>query len=63
MCASSAGDVAISIPENLLVTLDRIFESESVADLMTKGKISELACLTLYLMYEKKVRRGRDVCR
>lgn len=42
-----------------MVSLDRIFESEGLAELLTKGKLSELACLTLYLMYEKKVRRRR----
>ena len=27
----------------------------STAEMLTAGKLSELACLTLYLMYEKKV--------
>lgn len=49
------GDIALSIPENLVVTLDRIFEDEGVAELLTTGKLSELACLALYLMYEKKI--------
>eukprot|EP00775_Hariotina_reticulata_P013147 gene13147-13277_t len=51
----SAGEVALSIPEHLVVTLDRIFESQSLAEMLTAGKLSELACLTLYMMYEKKV--------
>ena len=48
------GDVALRIPERLVVTLDRVFEDEAVAELLTTNKLSELACLTLYLMYEKK---------
>jgi histone-lysine N-methyltransferase SETD3 len=51
-----AGDVALSVPEKLVVTLDRIFESEGLAEMLTAGKLSELACLALYMMYEKKVR-------
>eukprot|EP00879_Flechtneria_rotunda_P016734 GHRR01017515.1.p1 GENE.GHRR01017515.1~~GHRR01017515.1.p1 ORF type:complete len:363 (+),score=117.95 GHRR01017515.1:222-1310(+) len=53
-----AGEVALSVPEHLVVTLDRIFESEGLAEMLTAGKLSELACLALYLMYEKKV--GKD---
>eukprot|EP01026_Neomeris_dumetosa_P048980 TRINITY_DN424_c0_g1_i2.p1 TRINITY_DN424_c0_g1~~TRINITY_DN424_c0_g1_i2.p1 ORF type:complete len:491 (-),score=44.36 TRINITY_DN424_c0_g1_i2:270-1694(-) len=52
------GDVAFAIPFNLVVTLNRIFEDETVAELLTTDKISELACLALYLCYEKK--RGSD---
>jgi hypothetical protein len=55
-CDIKAGDVALSVPENLVVTLDRIFESEGLAEMLTAGKLSELACLTLYMMYEKKVK-------
>jgi hypothetical protein len=55
-CDLAAGDVALSVPENLVVTLDRIFESEGLAEMLTAGKLSELAVLTLYMMYEKKVR-------
>ncbi|KAL6749765.1 hypothetical protein V8C86DRAFT_2833769 [Haematococcus lacustris] len=50
------GDLALSIPSHLVITLDRVFESEFVAELMVTDKLSELACLTLYLMYEKKLR-------
>eukprot|EP00882_Tetradesmus_deserticola_P007868 GHRQ01008282.1.p1 GENE.GHRQ01008282.1~~GHRQ01008282.1.p1 ORF type:complete len:243 (+),score=80.61 GHRQ01008282.1:315-1043(+) len=53
-----AGDVALSVPAQLVVTLDRIFESEGLAEMLTAGKLSELACLALYMMYEKKV--GKD---
>lgn len=53
MCVA-AGDVALRIPERLVITLDRVFEDEAVAELLTTNKLSELACLTLYLMYEKK---------
>ena len=52
------GDIALRIPDNLVVTLDRIFEDGGVAELLTTNKLSELACLTLYLCYEKK--RGKS---
>ena len=42
----------------LCITLDGIFESEFVAELLTSKNLSELAILTLYLMYEKKT--GQD---
>lgn len=48
------GDLAFSLPPNAVVTLDRVFEDDTVAELLTDNKLSELACLTLYLMYEKK---------
>ena len=48
------GDIALRIPEHLIVTLDRVFEDEALAELLTTNKLSELACLTLYLSYEKK---------
>ncbi|XP_057445661.1 fructose-bisphosphate aldolase-lysine N-methyltransferase, chloroplastic [Lotus japonicus] len=48
------GDVAISVPNSLVVTLDRVLGNETVAELLTTNKFSELACLALYLMYEKK---------
>lgn len=51
----SAGELALSIPEHLVVTLDRVFESDTLAEMLTAGKLSELACLALTLMYEKKV--------
>lgn len=54
----SKGDIALRVPEHLIVTLDRIFENEALAELLTTNKLSELACLTLYLSYEKK--RGTD---
>ncbi|KAG2424087.1 hypothetical protein HXX76_014763 [Chlamydomonas incerta] len=53
----AAGETAISIPEHMCVTLDRVFESEFVAELLTTDKLSELACLALYLMYEKKIKK------
>lgn len=52
------GDMALRIPERLVVTLDRIFEDGAVAELLTTNKLSELACLSLYLSYEKK--RGSE---
>ncbi|KAG9446661.1 hypothetical protein H6P81_012789 [Aristolochia fimbriata] len=48
------GDVAFSVPNSLVVTLDRVLGNESIAELLTTNKLSELACLALYLMYEKK---------
>lgn len=50
----SEGDVILRVPNDLIVTLKSVFEDEAVAELLTTGKLSELACLTLYLMYEKK---------
>lgn len=37
---------------------DRVFQDETLAELLTTGKLSELACLALYLMYEKML--GKD---
>ncbi|XP_078434283.1 rubisco methyltransferase family protein [Wolffia australiana] len=48
------GDVAFSVPSSLVVTLERVLGDETVAELLTTNKLSELACLALYLMYEKK---------
>ncbi|KAK2451454.1 [histone H3]-lysine(4) N-trimethyltransferase [Trifolium repens] len=48
------GDVAFSIPNSLVVTLERVLGNETIAELLTTNKFSELACLALYLMYEKK---------
>lgn len=44
------GTTVLRIPDNLVVTLDRVFEDETVAELLTTDKLSELACLALYLM-------------
>ncbi|KAA8548206.1 hypothetical protein F0562_004533 [Nyssa sinensis] len=49
-----AGDIAFSVPNSLVVTLERVLGNESIAELLTTNKLSELACLALYLMYEKK---------
>lgn len=49
-----AGDVAFSVPNSLVVTLERVLGDEIIAELLTTNKLSELACLALYLMYEKK---------
>ncbi|KAF6148955.1 hypothetical protein GIB67_026700 [Kingdonia uniflora] len=49
-----AGDVAFSVPSSLVVTLERVLGNETIAELLTTNKLSELACLALYLMYEKK---------
>lgn len=54
----AAGDVVLRVPENLVVTLASVFEDGTVAELLTTNKLSELACLTLYLSYEKK--RGEE---
>ncbi|KAM7506526.1 hypothetical protein LguiA_016979 [Lonicera macranthoides] len=49
-----AGDNAVSVPNSLVVTLERVLGNETIAELLTTNKLSELACLALYLMYEKK---------
>ncbi|KAK9120015.1 hypothetical protein Scep_018108 [Stephania cephalantha] len=49
-----AGDIAFSVPNSLVVTLERILGNETIAELLTTNRLSELACLALYLMYEKK---------
>ncbi|XP_031381544.1 ribulose-1,5 bisphosphate carboxylase/oxygenase large subunit N-methyltransferase, chloroplastic isoform X1 [Punica granatum] len=49
-----AGDVAFSVPNSLVVTLERVLGNETIAELLATNKLSELACLALYLMYEKK---------
>ena len=43
------------MPETLVVTLSRVFEDGALAELLTTNKLSELACLALFLMYEKKL--------
>ncbi|XP_057844324.2 fructose-bisphosphate aldolase-lysine N-methyltransferase, chloroplastic [Cryptomeria japonica] len=48
------GDIAFTIPSSLVVTLERVLGNETIAELLTTNKLSELACLALYLMYEKK---------
>lgn len=49
-----AGDVCLRIPEEMIVTLENIFEDGGVAELLTTSKLSEIACLALYFCYEKK---------
>ncbi|KVH92843.1 Rubisco LS methyltransferase, substrate-binding domain-containing protein [Cynara cardunculus var. scolymus] len=49
-----AGDTVFSVPNSLVVTLERVLGNETIAELLTTNKLSELACLALYLMYEKK---------
>lgn len=48
-----AGDTVLQVPEHLIITLKGVFEDETVAELLTTDKLSELACVTLYMMYEK----------
>ncbi|XAR51978.1 Histone-lysine N-methyltransferase [Bertholletia excelsa] len=48
------GDIAFAVPNSLVVTLERVLGNETIAELLTTNKLSELACLALYLMYEKK---------
>lgn len=52
--AAAPGSTLLQVPERLVVTLDRIFQDATLAELLTTNKLSELACLTLYLAYEKK---------
>eukprot|EP00891_Asterochloris_glomerata_P000308 jgi/Astpho2/308/fgenesh1_pg.00010_%23_65_t len=54
------GEMLLRMPEHLIITLEGVFEDEAVAELLATGKLTELACLTLYLAYEKK--RGKDSC-
>mmetsp|Transcript_22220 Transcript_22220/g.26682 ORF Transcript_22220/g.26682 Transcript_22220/m.26682 type:complete len:514 (-) Transcript_22220:122-1663(-) len=49
-----SGEEAIRIPDSMYITLEQIFQDETVAELLTTNKLSELAVLALYLMYEKK---------
>ncbi|KAI8466475.1 MAG: hypothetical protein J3K34DRAFT_433512 [Monoraphidium minutum] len=56
----AAGAVALSVPDELVVTVDRIVQSETLAEMLTAGKLSELAVLTLYLMYEKKIKKESE---
>lgn len=44
----AAGEVALSVPEQLTVTLDRIFESDTVAELLTTGRGLLLAAVVVY---------------
>lgn len=53
-----AGDLALRVPNELVVTLEKVLGDETIAELLTTNKLSELACLALYLMYEKK--RGAE---
>ncbi|KAG0592877.1 hypothetical protein M758_1G278700 [Ceratodon purpureus] len=48
------GEVALTVPKSLVVTLEKVLGDETIAELLTTNKLSELACLALYLMYEKK---------
>ena len=59
--AAKPGDAVLRIPEHLCVTLDRVFQDESVAELLTTNKLSEIACLTLYLAYEKIRRKDSPI--
>ncbi|XP_026402639.1 ribulose-1,5 bisphosphate carboxylase/oxygenase large subunit N-methyltransferase, chloroplastic-like [Papaver somniferum] len=51
------GDMVFSVPDELVVTLERVLGNETIAELLTTNKLSELACLALYLMYEKKQKK------
>ncbi|KAK9067362.1 hypothetical protein SSX86_014689 [Deinandra increscens subsp. villosa] len=53
-----AGDTVFCVPNSLVVTLERVLGNETIAELLTTNKLSELACLALYLMYEKKQGKG-----
>jgi histone-lysine N-methyltransferase SETD3 len=51
------GDVALSVPERLVLTLGRVVGSDDLAEKLTAGKLSELSVLSLMLAFEKKVGR------
>ena len=55
------GDTLLSMPVDLCITLDRIFADKDLAELLTTSKLSELAVLTLHLMYEKKQMEESDI--
>lgn len=51
------GDRALAIPERLVITLAQVFEDADLPDLLSGAKkVSVLAQLALFLMYEKKQR-------
>jgi hypothetical protein len=52
--ALQPGDLALSVPERLVLTLGRVVGSDELADKLTSGKLSELSVLSLVLAYEKK---------
>jgi hypothetical protein len=58
-----AGETALRIPDRMVVTLDRVFEDETVAEVLTTDKLSELACLTLYLMCASAITIHSCMCR
>ena len=44
--------------QSCCITLAHVFEDEAVSEMLTTGKLSELACLTLYLMCARFLPRG-----
>ena len=51
------GDRALAVPERLVITLAQVFEDADLPDLLSGAKkVSVLAQLALFLMYEKKQR-------
>ena len=53
-CDVSQGEVVFKVPVSSFVTLERVFKDETLAEVLTTSPLSELSCLTLYMMYEKK---------
>lgn len=53
-CDIAAGELVFKVPLSSFVTLERVFKDETLAQVLTTSPLSELSCLTLYLMYEKK---------
>ena len=54
-CDLAAGEVALAIPERLLLNLETVFEADAdLAEALTTNPASELSCLALFLMYEKR---------
>ena len=49
----SAGELAFTVPWRLTITLERVLEDGTLAELLTTNKLSELSVLALYLCYEK----------
>jgi hypothetical protein len=52
--ALAPGDLALSVPERLVLTLGSVVGSDDLAEKLTSGKLSELSILSLVLAYEKK---------
>ena len=53
-----AGELVFTVPWRLCITLERVLEDASLAELLTTNKLSELSILALYLCYEKMLKKS-----